>query len=154
MTPRCRPTFVGEWGVKQIIAHVGGWQRLNGEMMERMARGEKPIPDGEDYSDDDAMNARLRGGRGGGLGGRRGAALRESFERFIAAAEALPEERFDEGRFAAQMVAGNGVSHVRGARGGDHGVSLELGIRARDGFEKAARPGSARLHQLTQDERS
>ncbi len=107
-------TFVGEWGVQQILAHIGGWQRLNGEMMERMARGEHPVPEGEDYGDDDAWNARFAA-EASGSGEDAVRALRESFARFIAAAEALPEERFDEGRFAAQMLAGNGVAHI-----GDH----------------------------------
>ncbi len=104
--------FVGEWGVKQILAHIGGWQRLNGEMMERMARGEHPIPDGEDYGDDDAWNARFAAEASAGSGADAVRALRESFARFIAAAEALPEERFEDGRFAAQMLAGNGVAHI------------------------------------------
>lgn len=104
--------FVGEWGVKQILAHIGGWQRLNGKMMERMARGEHPIPDGEDHTDDDVVNARFAAEATAGTGANAMLALRESFARFIAAAEALPEERFEDGRFAAQMLAMNGVSHI------------------------------------------
>jgi hypothetical protein len=105
-------TFIGDWGVKQIIAHIGGWQRLNGEMMERMARGEHPIPEGENYDDDDLWNARFASQASAGSGADAARGLRESFRRFIAAAEALPEERFADGRFAAGMLSGNGVSHV------------------------------------------
>ena len=104
--------FVGDWGVKQILAHIGGWQRLNGEMMERMALGERPIPDGEDYGDDDVWNARFAREASASSGTDAVPALREAFARFIAAAEALPEERFADGRFAAQMLAGNGVAHI------------------------------------------
>jgi Mycothiol maleylpyruvate isomerase N-terminal domain len=105
--------FVGEWGVKHVIAHIGGWQRLNGAMMERMARGEHPIPAGENYDDDDAMNAGFAAEAAAGSGPDAVRALRASFERFISAAAALPEERFEDGRFAGQMLAGNGVTHVR-----------------------------------------
>lgn len=102
----------GEWGVKQIVAHIGGWQRLNGEMMERMARGEHPVPDGDDYGDDDAWNTRFAAEASAGSGAEAVRALRESFGRFAAAAEALPEDRFEDGRFAAQMLAENGVAHI------------------------------------------
>src|SRR3989304_8456747 len=61
------------WTVRDIVAHVAGWHREEIAMLERMARGERPVPESVDYTDDDAWNARFaakwRGGGAGGGGG-------------------------------------------------------------------------------------
>jgi hypothetical protein len=49
--------WFGDWGVKDIVAHVAGWEREMSAALERMARGERPTPEGVDYSDSDAWNA-------------------------------------------------------------------------------------------------
>ncbi len=51
--------FYGTWGVKDILAHIAGWHHQMTGAMERMARGEKPTPEGVDYSDTDAWNAKF-----------------------------------------------------------------------------------------------
>ncbi len=51
--------WFGEWSVKDIIAHVLGWQKEMTGALQRLARGEKPTPEGVDYSDADAWNAKF-----------------------------------------------------------------------------------------------
>ena len=38
--------FYGTWSVKDILAHIAGWHHQMTGAMERMARGEKPTPEG------------------------------------------------------------------------------------------------------------
>lgn len=51
--------WFGEWSVKDIIAHVLGWQKEMTGALQRLARGEKPAPEGVDYSDTNAWNAKF-----------------------------------------------------------------------------------------------
>lgn len=51
--------WFGEWSVKDIIAHVLGWQKEMTGALQRLARGEKPTPEGVDYSDTNAWNAKF-----------------------------------------------------------------------------------------------
>jgi hypothetical protein len=102
-----------DWSIKQMVAHIAGWQRLNTEMMKRMATGEHPVPDGADYGDDDAMNASFAAAADGATPAVVTADYITAYNEFLRAAEALPEERFADGRFAAQVLQGNGIDHVR-----------------------------------------
>ena len=104
----------GDWNLKQLLAHIGGWPRVNAEMMERMARGEPPVPEGSTYPDNpDGMNATFAAETEGKTAAEVIQSVREAFTRLIRAAEILPEERFEEGRSAARMLQGNGIDHVR-----------------------------------------
>src|SRR6266446_1298884 len=38
--------WLGTWSVKDIVAHISGWHREMGPALERLARGEKPVPVG------------------------------------------------------------------------------------------------------------
>src|SRR5216683_2714325 len=52
-----RQVWLGTWSVKDIVAHISGWHREMGPALERLARGEKPVPAGVSYDDVDAWNA-------------------------------------------------------------------------------------------------
>ncbi len=41
----------GSWNVRDIVAHICGWNMVASESLNRMARGESPRPSGVDYSD-------------------------------------------------------------------------------------------------------
>jgi len=47
------------WSVKDIVAHVLGWEREMTGALERMARGERPTREGVDYSNVDEWNAKF-----------------------------------------------------------------------------------------------
>ena len=52
------PAF-GAWSVKDVLCHLASWEQLAVADLQRIARGERPVPDGVDYSDGDAWNARF-----------------------------------------------------------------------------------------------
>lgn len=103
----------GAWGVREILAHLAGWQREMIPVLERLARGEKPIPDGVSYEDVDAWNARhVAARRGLTVEGVR-AELEASHLDFLAAARAVPEARFGPDKTATRVVDLNGPHHYR-----------------------------------------
>ena len=51
--------WLDSWSAKDILAHVLGWEREMIVFLERMARGERPTPEGVDYSDPNAWNAKF-----------------------------------------------------------------------------------------------
>ena len=41
--------WLGTWSVRDIVAHMSGWHRELGPALERLARGERPVPEGKNY---------------------------------------------------------------------------------------------------------
>lgn len=50
-------TFLGTWNLSQILAHMAGWYGEIGPGFDRVGRGERPTPEGVDYSNADNWNA-------------------------------------------------------------------------------------------------
>jgi hypothetical protein len=108
-----RRPCLGTWGVREILAHITGWQREMIPVLERIARGEKPIAEGVSYEDLDGWNARLvLARRGLTVEGLR-AALDVSHRDFLAAAREVPEARFGPDKTATRVVDLNGPHHYR-----------------------------------------
>jgi len=111
----CRVWF-GEWSVKDIIAHVSGWQREIAPALERLARGERPMPEGADYSNTDEWNAKFALAMAP-IGPRTVLAnWRQAHMNYVRAASGLPEDLFgkhDDGRpkVGSRLVAGSGHGH-------------------------------------------
>jgi len=105
--------WYGDWSVRDILAHVAGWHREEIAMLERMARGERPVPESADYTDDDAWNARFAAKWRAASAGEVLAELNASKEAYLAAASRLPEERFEEGRTASRLVQQGCIEHYR-----------------------------------------
>ena len=103
----------GRWAVKDILAHIAGWHREMTPALERLARGEKAIPDGADYRDFDAWNARFVEARRGMTPAQVEAELDESFAAFRAALLAVPEARRQPGRTAGKIANEAGFEHYR-----------------------------------------
>lgn len=107
--------WLGSWSARELLVHLAAWCDMMGLAYERMARGERPAPEGVDLSDTDAMNARyVEEAHGKSL-----AQVRKDLEtgmaRFEAAAKALPEDRFAEGKTAMrimQTIAGHPLEHI------------------------------------------
>src|SRR2546426_10694657 len=51
--------WYGEWGVREILTHIAAWHWEMVKAYERIARGERPVPEGTDYSEADAWNAKF-----------------------------------------------------------------------------------------------
>src|SRR5262245_356993 len=56
---KMREVWLGTWSVRDIVAHISGWHRELGPALERLARGERPVPEGVSYDDVDAWNGRF-----------------------------------------------------------------------------------------------
>ncbi len=107
--------WLGEWNLSQLLAHMAGWYRQMTIALERVSRGERPSPEGVDWSDVEAWNRRFAAEAKPGR-----AALEdwdEAFHGYLAAAKAAPEELFgvDEERgrprIASRLLQTAGVGH-------------------------------------------
>lgn len=107
------PVMQGRWAVKDILAHMAGWHREMAPALQRLARGEKAIPDGMDYSNFDAWNARFVEARRGMTPAQVETELDESFADFRAALLAVPEARRQPGRTAGKIAHEAGIDHYR-----------------------------------------
>jgi len=103
--------WYGDWGVREIMAHIAGWHREMARALERISRGERPVPEGVDYNDADSWNGKFARQAAERTGREILEELRASKEAFVAAALGVPEERFEEGRAAARIMETAGFGH-------------------------------------------
>jgi len=119
--------FNDGWTLSELLAHMAGWYREITPAFGRVARGERPIPAGVDYSDADGWNARFakdaRKGRG---------ALDDfdlAFHGYYAAAKDLGEEHYgvdpEKGRpkIGNRLLGASGIDHFR-----EHQPQLEIWV--------------------------
>ena len=105
--------WLGVWSVKDMVAHISGWHREMAPALERMARGERPVPEGVSYDDVDGWNAKFTAAK---MTVPLGDVLRElerSHADFMRAAAAVPAERFQPGKTAWKIVDLNSAHHYR-----------------------------------------
>jgi len=105
--------WLGTWSVKDIVAHISGWHREMGPALERLARGEKPVPAGVSYDDVDAWNAKFAAAKKGTSVADVLLEFDNSHEYFMHAAAGVPTERFQPGKTAWKLVDGNSAHHYR-----------------------------------------
>jgi hypothetical protein len=103
----------GTWTIKDILAHIAGWHGEVTPALERLARGEKAVPEGLDYGDVDSWNARFADARRGMTPAQVEAELEASFTAFRRALAAVPEARRRPGRTAGQIARDAGFEHYR-----------------------------------------
>jgi len=110
-----REVWLGEWNLSQLLAHMTGWFKEMTEAIGRAGRGERPTPEGVDYSNADDWNARFAADAKPGK-----AALAEfdaAYQGYLAAARALPEALFgtdpERGRplIGNRLLQGAGIGH-------------------------------------------
>jgi len=105
--------WLGTWSVRDIVAHMSGWHREMGPALERIARGERPVPPGVSYDDVDAWNEKFVAARRGTPVADVLLELDRTHEDFMHAAAQVPEERFVEGKTAWKIVDGNSAHHYK-----------------------------------------
>lgn len=120
-----------DWNLSQLLAHFAGWFREMGSIaLPRVARGERPSPDGVDYGDAQAWNAKFAAQAVEGS-----AALDDfddAFHVFYAAAKALDESLFGADpvtgrpRIASRLISGLATGHFP-----EHRAALEAWISGR-----------------------
>lgn len=103
----------GKWGVREIAAHLTGWHGKLASGLERMSRGERPVPEGEDWSDPQPYNEIFAEHAKGKLRDEVLAELEAAVRAFKEAAGQLPDERFAEGKTATRMFDLAGISHFK-----------------------------------------
>ncbi len=107
------PWLDGRWGVREIVAHLAGWHREVGAALERMSRGERPTPEGVDWSDFQAWNDRFAREAQDKSKAETLRALDEEVARFREFGARLPEERFGPGKTANRIIETAGTNHFR-----------------------------------------
>jgi hypothetical protein len=111
-----REVWCGSWSVREIAGHISGWQREMGRALERMSRGEKPLPEGVSYDDVDAWNARFAAATQPLSTETLLSDLDASHTAFMQAARAVPEERLLPGKTAYKIVDLNSRHHYQDHR--------------------------------------
>lgn len=118
--------WLGTWSVKDLVAHLVGWHRELIPALERLARGERPVPEGVSYEDVDAWNAKFAAAARGTAVADTLLEFDRSHEAFLHAAAAVPAERFQPGKTAWRIVDLNSAHHYR-----EHGDQIRSWRRAR-----------------------
>jgi hypothetical protein len=108
-------TWLGEWNLTQLLAHMAGWYREMTPAFQRVANGQRPTPEGVDYSDADTWNAKFSAAAKPGK-----AALADwdaAYAAYHAAAEDLDASLYgtdpERGRprIGNRLLAASGIDH-------------------------------------------
>jgi hypothetical protein len=105
--------WLGAWSVREIVGHISGWHREMGRAIERMTRGERPVPEGISYDDVDAWNARFAAAVRDTPAADLLLELDRTHQHFLQLAAAVPDDRFQPGKTAWKIVDGNSAHHYR-----------------------------------------
>ncbi|MEO8458629.1 MAG: ClbS/DfsB family four-helix bundle protein [Chloroflexota bacterium] len=105
--------WYGDWCIYDICSHIIGWHHEMDDAMERLARGERPTPEGVDYSKTDEWNKRFVDTWNQSSGEAILVELVASKDAFVSAAKTVPEEKFAEGKTAGRILATTGTNHYR-----------------------------------------
>lgn len=105
--------WYGDWSVRDILGHIIGWHHEMDDVLERISRGERPVPEGVDYNDPDPWNAKFADTWNRASPAAIMQELVASKELFVKAAKLVPEERFAEGKSAERIVKTTGTNHYR-----------------------------------------
>ena len=118
--------WLGTWSVRDIVSHIAGWHREMAPALERMARGERPIPEGVSYDDVDGWNERFAAVHRSTAVADVLLELDKTHEYFLKAAAAVPDDRFQPGKTAWKIVDLNGGHHYH-----EHGEQVRAWRTAR-----------------------
>jgi len=103
--------WLGTWSVRDIVAHMTGWHREMVPALERIARGERPVPAGVSYENVDAWNQKFADAKHDTTVADVLQEFDESHEAFMHAAAQVPDDRFVEGKTAWKIVDNNSAHH-------------------------------------------
>ncbi len=113
--------WLGDWNLAEILAHMTGWYGEMTAALDRVGRGERPVPEGVDYGDSDAWNAKFAPQAKQGR-----AALVEwdaAYAGYRVAADRLGEDKYgldpEKGRpmIGNRLLQGAGIGHFEEHQG-------------------------------------
>jgi hypothetical protein len=110
---RMREVWCGTWSVREILGHISGWHREMLPALERLTRGEKPVPAGVSYADVDAWNAKFADASRSRPTADILRELDASHAAFMRAAAVVPDERVVPERTAWKLVDANSRHHYQ-----------------------------------------
>jgi mycothiol maleylpyruvate isomerase-like protein len=122
--------WLGTWNLSQLLAHMEGWFGEMTGAIGRVAKGERPTPEGVDYSDADSWNVKFAANAKAGTAAL--AAWDSAYEGYRAAAEALPDDQYgvdpERGRpkIGNRLLQGAGIGHFE-----EHQGDLDAWLDAR-----------------------
>ena len=102
---------VGEWSVAQLLQHMHGWLTEMTAAVERMGQGQRPTPEGVDYSDPEEWNPKFVAERGEQTYEEARSALVVAHDGFRTAVAQIDDGRFGEGKTINRMVEGVVTHH-------------------------------------------
>lgn len=105
--------WYGDWSVRDIVAHVLGWEREMTAALRRIVAGERPTPEGADYSDFNTWNARFAAEMQQISPGTVLAMWRQVHGSYIRAARAVPDDRYGEAKTVNKLLEASGHGHYR-----------------------------------------
>jgi hypothetical protein len=105
--------WCGIWSARDIAAHISGWHREMIPVLERITRGEKPIPDGVSYENVDAWNDKLAAAKKSWATAEIFREMDASHADFQRAATAVPDDRLAPGKTAYRIADLNGRHHYQ-----------------------------------------
>lgn len=105
--------WYGEWCVYDICSHIAGWHHEMDDALERIARGEKPVPEGVDYSNADEWNAKFVETWQQSSGEAVMQEMEASKNLFVSAARTVPDEKFEDGRAAFRILHTTAIDHYK-----------------------------------------
>ena len=103
--------WFGDWGVREILAHIAGWHWEMAAALERIAQVSALFPRASIYSDADSWNERFAGGIQNTDPDEVIEDLRASKEAFVAAASSCPEDHSQEGQDRLPHPPPTGIDH-------------------------------------------
>lgn len=110
---RMTQVWLGSWSIREILIHMIGWQREMTGSLERIGDGERPTPEGVDYGDADAWNARFVQAVGRREASQIVRDLADAYWNYREAAKSLSEDRFTPGRTVDRILHSSGIDHLR-----------------------------------------
>ena len=110
--------WLDAWSVKDIVAHVLGWEREMTGALERLGRGERPTVEGVDYSNTDEWNAAFAQRMASINPATVLAIWQQTHMNYVRAAKAVPDDRYgtkEDGTPNAvnRLLEGSGYGHYR-----------------------------------------
>ena len=108
-------TWLGTWSLNEVLAHMAGWFREMGTAFERVGQGERPTPEGVDWSDIDNWNAKFAEQKKA-TGSEALADWDAAYAEYVAAARKLSPDLYGEDPKSGRprignLITGAGIGH-------------------------------------------